>query len=290
MILEEIKRRNDDPQSSLWDGFLETLYRRTPYKNDVIGSTKTVGEMTRDMMVSQHDKFYVPSNMVVVVVGNVKAAHAEKRIKDFFGPLPKVPVPAQPNLFEPPSDDPEIKMFHRPAKQSHVALGFVGPTLNDPSQVSMDVLSTVLGGGQSSRLYQILREEKQFVWSVGSTFISHAGTGAFGVFAECPPERARGLTNDVYFILDQAVTDGFSTEELARAKAQIRSSWLFGQETYHGQASQWGFYAILGRPLLATTYLKELDRVTLQDLHNLLVIYFGSRQLSGAIVTPSDEK
>lgn len=287
VILEEIRRRNDNPQSDLWDAFLASLYRRTPYKNNVIGSEATIKAMTRDMMVDQHKAFYTASNMVVVVAGDVKSSHAVKRIKDFFGPMPKVPAPAQPPLLEPTSDDAVIKTISRPAKQAHVAVGFTGPVLNDKQQVAMDVLATVLGGGQSSRLYQTLREEKQLVWSVGSSFITHAGSGAFGIFAECTPERARGLPNEIYLLLYQADSDGFSPQELARAKAQMRSSWLFGQETYHGQASQWGFYATLGRPQLMATYLKELEKVTLQDLTNLLRIYFGSRQLSGAIVTPS---
>jgi zinc protease len=287
VILEEIRRRNDDPQSPLWDNFLEALYRRTPYRNNVIGSEKTIREMTRDMMVGQHQKFYVPSNMVVVVAGDVKSSLAVKRIKDFFGKLPKVPAPAQPSLFEPPSDDPVVRTITRPAKQAHVALGFTGPVLSDRSQVAMDTLAVVLGGGQGSRLYQSLREQKGLVWSVGSSFITHAGSGVLGIFAECPPERARGLENEVYLLLYEAESDGFAAEELERAKAQMRASWLFGQETYHGQASQWGFYSTLGRPGLMKTYLSDLDQVTVQDLRELLKTYFGSRRLSGSIVVPS---
>jgi zinc protease len=289
VILEEIKRRNDSPQSPMWDGFLESIYRASAYRNNVIGSEATIRAMTRDMMAGQHKKYYVASNMVVVVVGDVKASHARRRIKDFFGPLPATLPPPLPVLLQAPEDDPVVKYIDRPAKQAYVALGFTGPTLADPRQVAMDVLATILGGGQSSRLNQVLREEKQIVWSVGATFMSHAGSGAFGVFAECPPERARGLVNEIYLLLYQADSDGFTADELARAKAQMRSSWLFSQETYHGQASQWGFYSILGQPNVVDTYLKDLDRVTLGDLTDLLRIYFGSRQLSGAIVTPAPE-
>lgn len=287
VILEEIKRRNDNPQSPLWDNFLEALYRRTAYKNNVIGSEQTIREMTREMMVDQHKAFYVASNMIVVVAGDVKTSLAARRIKNFFGKMPKVPAPPQPPLFEPPSDDPVLKTISRPAKQAHVALGFTGPVLTDKRQVAMDVLAVVLGGGQGSRLYQVLREQKGLVWNVGASFITHAGSGVLGVFAECPPDRARGLENDVYLLLYEAESDGFTGEELARAKAQMRASWLFGQETYHGQASQWGFYSTLGRPSLMKTYLADLDLVTTEDLKDLLKIYFGSRRLSGAVVTPS---
>jgi zinc protease len=287
VILEEIRRRNDNPESDLWDEFLAALYRHTPYRRNVIGSMETIQAMTRDMMVQQFRAFYVPSNMVVVVVGNVKASLAEKRIKETFGKAPKSSPPAFPPLIEPPADRPVIKTITRQAQQAHVAVGFVGPILEDPKQVAMDLLSVALGGGQSSRLYQVLREEKQSVWNVGSSFITHAGSGAFGVFAECPPEKARSLPNDIYLLLFQAVNDGFSAEELARAKAQIRSSWLFSQETYHGQASQWGFYTVLNRPQLMKTYLKSLAGVTREDLQDLLKIYFRGRELSGAVLIPS---
>jgi len=87
-------------------------------------------------------------------------------------------------------------------------------------------------------------------------------------------------------ILHDLLTNGFRPEELARAKAQMQSSWLFSQETYHGQASQWGFYTTLGRPQLVRSYLKELKKVKLDDLQHLLERYFQGRELSGAVLIP----
>ncbi|HNF58199.1 MAG TPA: insulinase family protein, partial [Elusimicrobiota bacterium] len=98
VILEEIKRRNDDPRSDLWDVFLEGLYRRTPYRQQVIGSVETITAMTRDLMVRQHALFYVPNNVVVVVAGDVQRAAVEKKIKKIFGALPAGPTPPQPAL------------------------------------------------------------------------------------------------------------------------------------------------------------------------------------------------
>jgi zinc protease len=287
VILEEIKRRNDDPRSDLWDVFLEGLYRRTPYRQQVIGSVETITAMTRDLMVRQHALFYVPNNVVVVVAGDVQRAAVEKKIKKIFGALPAGPTPPQPALLEPPVAEPAVQqIYNDKAQQAHVALGFVGPTLKDPDQVVMDVLSTALGGGQSSRLYQKLREEKRQVWSISASFITHAGSGAFGIFAECPPEKTNSLPNDVYFLLGDVEFNGFTVDEVERAKAQIRSSWLFGQETYHGQASQWGFYTALGAPEVLETYLAKLDRVTAADLGRALTKYSLGRPLSGVVVKP----
>jgi zinc protease len=290
VILEEIKRRNDNPQSDLWDTFLEVMYPRTPYRQQVIGNVKSITEMPRETLVRQHREYYTAANMVVVVVGDVKKSAVMKQIKKYFGGLPKKAPPPQPPLFEPPAEKAEVKFISRPAQQAHVAVGFVGPTLNAPEQVATDVLATVLGGGNSSLLYQVLREQKRAVWSVGSTFITHAGSGLFGVFAECPPEKARSLPNDIYLLLYEADSSGFPPGELERAKAQIRSSWLFSQETYHGQASQWGFYTTLGRPALVKSYQKELERVTLKDLQNVFRTYFRARPLSGVVLMPSETK
>lgn len=287
VILEEIKRRDDNPQSDLWDEFLEILYRNTPYRQQVIGSVKTIKEMPRETLVQQHKTFYVPQNMVVVVVGDVKAAAAKKKIKDLFGALPRGEYPVFPLLQEGLLETSKLKEISRPAQQAHVALGFIGPTLEDPQQVAMDVLATTFGGGNSSRLYQTLREDKQKVWSIGSSFMTHYGSGAFAIFAECPPEKARSLPADIYLLLNEADSNGFNADEMARAKAQLRSSWLFSQETYHGQASQWGFYTVLNHPEVLTTYLKHLDKVTLEDLKDLLARYFQGRELSGVILRPS---
>jgi zinc protease len=150
----------------------------------------------------------------------------------------------------------------------------------------MDVLATVLGGGQSSRLYQKLREESRRVWNISASFISHAGSGAFAIFAECPPEKTVSLPNDIYFLLHEAEFGGFTQDELARAQSQIRSTWLFGQETYHGQASQWGFYTVLGAPKLVTAYLPLLDQVTTNDLVRVFSKYSLGRPLAGVVVLP----
>jgi zinc protease len=287
VILEEIKRRNDNPQSDLWDTFLETIYRHTAYRRQVIGSAEKIRAMPRETLIRQHKLFYVPGNMVVVVVGDVKASDARRRIKQAFGGLPKSEPPPFPPLIEPRADRGVVRSITRPAQQAHVALGFVGPSLDDPRQVAMDVLATVLGGGNSSRLYQTLREQKRSVWNVGSSFITHHGSGVLGIWAECPPEKARSLPNDLYLLLLDADSNGFKPDELARAKAQLRSSWLFSQETYHGQASQWGFYTVLDRPGMINDYVKMLNRVTLADLKDLLRFYFGGRQLSGVILKPA---
>lgn len=286
VILEEIKRRNDDPQSDLWDGFLETLYTKTPYRQRVIGSVESITAMTRDLMVEQHRLYYVPANLVVVVAGDIKRALVEKKIKSLYGSIKKVQPPALPFLLEPPTGSTEVRRLVRPAKQAHVALGFVGPALNSPDQVAMDLLATVVGGGQSSRLYQKLREEKRSVWSISASFITHAGSGAFGIFAECPPEKVNGLPNDIYFLLNEIQSEGFKPEEVERGKAQLRSGWLFGQETYHGQASQWGFYTVLGRPSMMTDYLKQLNALTGEHLRRALVDYSLGRPLAGVAVLP----
>lgn len=287
VILEEIKRRNDNPQSDVWDGLLEVVYKASAYRRNVIGSEKTIRAMPREVLMQQHQNYYVPQNMVVVIAGDVKAAVAKKKVSELFGGLKARPLPPFPNLAEPGKVMPEIKDISRQAQQAHVAFGFVGPSLSDPMQVAMDALSTLLGGGNSSRLYQSLREEKQLVWSVGSSFITHYGSGLFGIFAECPPEKARALASEVYFLLMDASNNGFDPRELARAKAQMRSSWLFSQETYHGQASTWGFYTALNQPKLATDYLKILDRVTMANVKDLLDTYFQGRELSGVVLRPS---
>lgn len=287
VILEEIKRRNDNPQSDLWDAFLEAVYRAAPYRRQVIGTVDTITKMTRDVMVRQHKNYYVASNMVVVVVGDVKAAQVKKRIRGAFAALPDTAAPAPPSLNEPPSEKADLRKISRPAQQAHVAVGFAGPTLDDPKQVAMDLLATTLGGGSSSPLYQTLREQERAVWGIGASFITHAGSGVLGVFAECPPENAPALPERVRSILAGLMKDGFSKEVVDRAKSMMRSSMLFSQETYHGQASQWGFYTILGRPELATRYVKELDKVRPADLTALLRRYFAGRELSGVILTPS---
>lgn len=169
---------------------MEALYTKTPYRQRVIGSVQTIQEMTRDRMVDQHRLYYVPNNMVVVVIGDVKKKAVEKQIKDVFGHLPRAALPPAPNLIEPPAENNEVRTIRRTAKQAYLAIGFVGPTLKDPNQVAMDVLATTIGAAKVPACIKF-REEKRLVWTVSASFITQSGSGAFGVFAECPPEKVR---------------------------------------------------------------------------------------------------
>lgn len=285
VILEEIKRRNDSPDAALWDSFSSTLYQKSPYHWRVIGTTESITVMKREALMKHYKTYYVPNNMVVVVTGDVKKEKILEQISKRMGPLPKRKLPPTPKLIE------EQGQAVRSTLKKHVGVahfmtGFLGPVLESPDQFPLDVLSSLLGDGRTALLNQSLREKKKVVYSVGCSFVAQRGTGMFVISGSCPPEKLGKAEAGAREVLKKFSAKSVTPEMLARAKTQIRTSWLFENETYHGQAENLAYFTLLGRKDLLKDYLTKIDQVTAQDLERVLKTYWNGRDMTTALLLP----
>src|SRR5204863_2315640 len=137
-------------------------------------------------------------------------------------------------------------MIEKPVQQSYIAMGIPTIGFGEPDVVGMDLLADVLGGGASARLYQRLREETQTMLSVSCDFVPFQQKGLFALFGETRPEKAQEAVWKLTEEIDRVRQAPVQPAELARAKARIKSEWLHGSETPHGQASTLGSLSALG--------------------------------------------
>ena len=284
VILEEIKRSEDNPHDVLYENFNKQLFTITPYRWRVLGTTEVVSNLTREDLINYYKKFYVPNNMILVIVGDVKYRNAKRTIKEFLVPLKLSPVPPRSSLIE-PVKTPTVKRITRDIQQSYLVSGFLGPELDrEDKQAAGDVLSVILGFGRSSRLYRKLREEKQLVYSIGSGFYSQLGTGIFAVSAVCKEENVELVKREISIEFDRIINEKVSTAELKKAKELVKSQMYFEHETYHQQAKTVGYWALSNKLKFAKNYLKKIDRVNANDLKKFLQTYYTG--LTTSIVEP----
>ena len=283
VVLEEIKRADDNPGTILYETFNGQMYSETPYRRRVLGSAESVGAMSREDLMEFYRSLYVAENMVLVVVGDIDIDASMKLIRESFSSARKGRKNARKGLSEPVKTPTEKRVAHS-VQMDYVMCGFLGPDIDSKHQYAADILSTILGSGLSARLYRRIKEEKQLAHTIEATFYTHQGSGIFMVTAMCDTEKTDRVVEEIKNELGNVLEQEIKDSEIKRAAEMTRSSWYFGQETYHGQASTVGYWALMERLDYVDTYIKNIDRVSEKSIRDFMKEHFNG--LTVTVVYP----
>lgn len=232
VILEEIAMYEDDPGDLVHDEFARAMFGDTPLGRPILGTVDTITALPRSAIKKFYRRAYTPDAMVISVAGNVDHASVVRDVKKIFADRldPSAEsAPARSGRGRTASGVP-VLISSRPTEQAHLMLGAPGLRRGDDRRFAVAVLSTALGGGMSSRLFQEVREKRGLAYSVYAYAQSFADTGVFGLYAGCLPNKADTVLDVCLTELDSVARDGLSTEELQRAKGQVKGSMVLGQE------------------------------------------------------------
>ncbi|MHB9155070.1 MAG: M16 family metallopeptidase [Endomicrobiales bacterium] len=286
VVIEEIRRHEDNPGAVLYDLFNEAVFRETPYHASIIGSSTVIANVTRDEIASYYHAHYTPEKMVLSIAGDVRPQEALQLVRETFGKQPKQAAPEEPRLIEPMHQAQSLRR-EKEVEHEYWYGGFVGPDLGSDDQFAADVAATVLGGGRSSRLFRKLREEKRLVYSIGSSFWSQRGSGAMVFSAVFEPKKEKdaldAASREIALFIDKGPTE----TEIKRVKEMIKAQWYFGLESFHDQASTLGYWQMQGRPEMVDIYIDRLEKVTAKDVTGFMKKYFTSQGLSQAFLEPA---
>jgi len=285
VVIEEIRRHIDNPGSILQDMFSESVFMKTPYRSSIIGTEDIIRRVSRDEISAYYHAHYIPSNMVVTIAGDVSAADALRLASETFGAQKPGKPTQDPVLVEPPHEPKTVRQS-KDVEHAYWLGGFLGPVITSDDQFAADMTATILGGGRSSRLFRVLREEKQLVYAVSSSYWSQRGSGAMVISAVYSPEKDKETMAEIQRVIDGLATDGPTDTELKRAKEMAKSQWFFGKETPHDNASLIGFWYLQGNPAMVDRYLSGIEAVTKDDVVRFLKKYFRPQGLSQALLMP----
>lgn len=274
VVLEEIAMRDDDPSDLVHDLFSDTYYGDTPIGRPILGTVKSISEMSRNTVFNYYKKKYLPQDLVVAVAGNIKhkrvVAMAEEALsRDNF--LDELGAPVlRPNTPVKNSKQQSVGLLYKKSEQAHMFYGMEGVARADERRFAMGVLSAALGGGMSSRLFQEIREKRGLAYSVYAYAQQFAGSGVLGFYAGCNPTKAIEVVEIIRSVLSDVADNGMTHEEIERAKGAVRGSLVLSQEDSGSRMSRIGKNEIVyGQVMDFDDILKAISRVSATDIREI---------------------
>ena len=276
VVLEEISMRDDDPSDLVHDLFSETFYGDTPVGRPILGTTKSIKNLSRNSIFNYYKEKYLPENIVISVAGNLKS---KRIIEESFNAISKDEFLEKGKLDSPKGNlrntksrfsSQKVGLINRKTEQAHLFLGVPGVARDDKRRFAMSVLSAALGGGMSSRLFQEIREKRGLAYSVYSYAQQYAGTGFLGFYAGCNPKKATEVVSLIRETLHDVANNGLSHEELTRAQGAVTGSLVLSQEDTGSRMTRIGKSEIVhGEVLGFDEILKEISRVDSVSIREL---------------------
>lgn len=287
VILEEYRRKQDNPYGLLYDEMYEAAYTAGPYRNSVLGSFESISALDRDDMFAYYENYYTADNMVLMVVGDVDPEKCMESIRPAFESLRKAARPATDAPRTTTLAAPGTRILQRDVNETYIGMALPAPALDDAKAVlAMDLAVTILGDGRSSRLYQKIKEEKRLVNSISAGFATHRYPGMNYAIATPADAEPSQIVSETWQVMKDLATTPPTEAEMAKARRVIRNGMLFGMETNTGQSSTIGYYYTLtGSNDFLNQYLERLDALTADDVAQVAKQYF-EREPVTVIIEP----
>jgi len=287
VIRREFAMGLDDPDRVAGLLLFATAYQRHPYHFPVIGDIEIYNQLTQDQVMQYYKTRYVPNNLTFVVVGDVDAAKMRQQLTEFFKAYPEKSL--KPVFI--PEEPPQLgrREVHQEfaTELTHLSLAWHIPEVTNPDVPALDLLSTILGDGRSSRLYRRVREEAGLVYRISAFSYTPGDPGLFGIDAALDPKKREAAEQLVLRILDEVKQSGVKAEELMKAKKMSLSHHLGALTTMRGQASDIGSNWLLTRNLnFSRDYLDAVQKVTLDDIKRVAAQYLTNENLTVISLNP----
>jgi len=298
VILEEISLYEDTPDELVHDLLAQCLWGSHPLGRSIIGTAGDVKSLTREDLLAFYRAHYHPGNTVLAVAGAVNPLVVEELAHRLLGSWPAREARPEPAGGGPEagaaSKRPGLRRDRRvrvkETEQVHFCLGTEGRSINHRDRYSLLVLSSLIGGGPSSRLFQAVREERGLAYSVYAFQAAYRDTGVFGIYAGSSPRSAPAVLDLIMAELNAIRRHGITGAELARAKEQIKSSLLMSLECTESRMSRLGrSELLLGRVPAPAAIIRRVEALGQEDIVQLAGQVLDPDHLSLAAVAPTPE-
>jgi predicted Zn-dependent peptidase len=284
VIVEEIAMCEDQPDDLVYQNLYASVYKGLPLGAPVIGTHETLAGMTAESLLDYKNCNYRACDILVSVAGKFNPADLEK-IEEMLAPLPAAECrPMAPCFYTP-----DFNLREKEIEQNHLVLGFPGLPVN--RNYAYSVMSSILGAGMSSRLFQKIREEHGLCYSIYSSQASHRDTGVAVIYTALGQETEKKALELIREVVELYVREGPSETELARAREQFKANTVMTEESAVSRSVGIGHSALFFGDVLETDeVIRRIDAVTREDVIEISRQIFDFSKLSLAVVgTPADE-
>jgi len=272
VICQEISKTFDDPEDYVFDMYFSAAYPDQPIGRAILGPAENVNRFTKQDLDSYIQAQYLPHRMVFSAAGNVNHDKVVDMVSKAFANVSSRP---DKTVEKAAYKGGEVKLS-RDIEQALLIFGFNGLDYTDKNYYDINVLSVILGGGMSSRLFQEVREKRGLVYTVSSFPTFYKDTGLFSIFAGTSEEQVKEL---IPVVCDEIgkITKGVTAEEMLRAKAQIKAEILMSRESTSKRSDRNAHQVIsYGRVKDVAEIVEGIDAVNEQSLKETAMRVFSS--------------
>jgi predicted Zn-dependent peptidase len=289
VILEEIKMYHDLPQYYVGELLEELLWPGHPLGQSLAGTSKTVGEMSASHLKNFKNTYYVPANTVISACGSIKHEELVALVRVKLG---KLKGPAAPDCIAARhiQEKPAVHLYHKQTEQMHLALGYLAYETNHKDYYVLALLSIILGGNMSSRLFNEVREKRGLAYSVSSGTKSLNDTGAFMVRAGVDNTKIVDALDLILKVLGKAACEGIKEDEFKRAQEYYMGQFLLGLEDTMDQMLWLGGVIISNDKVKSMEdVIKKIKAVTRADIKRVATQILDPSKINVAIIGPMTE-
>lgn len=287
VILREIAMGQDDPDTRFYESFFDTAYRVHPYRLPVIGHRDVFAALTREDLMAYYKARYVPDNLVVVVTGGVDPVALRAAVAEHFGAAPRRELASVYIPDEPAPQAPRTLHRYEEIELTRAGLAWPIPSLAHPDAPALDLLAMILGHGDSSLLWQVVREKARLVHSIDAACWNPGTSGLFYVSFTCDGGRREAAEAAVHKELARVARVGFTATQIRKAVRQMVVGEINTRKTVAGQASRLGVAEVVVGDLHHTRgYFERLREVTPAALKRVLATYLKPERITAVSLNP----
>jgi len=287
VVLEEIRRSEDDPHHVLGDATFATVFEAHPYRAPVLGTPESVASFDADKVQRFYRRWYAPDNLVVVATGDLDPDAFLAAVEAAFAKA--VPSGAKrARAVEPAQGALRVRLLERAFERTSLELCWPAVPFRHPDAPRLDLLAFVLGQGESSRLDRRVKEELGLADRIDASCYTPLDAGVFGVGADLAPERAPALIEAVLRETEALRHEPVGEEELEKARRNFLAAKAWECESVAGIARKLGSALLLtGDPGYEDTYLERVRSATREDLLRVAREWLAPERLSVVAVAPA---
>ena len=293
VVMEERRMRyEDDPQRLVYEEVLATAFKNHPYRWPVIGWMSDLQTISRDDLWEYYRSKYIPNNAFIIVGGNIEVNTVMEKIRKEFGPIPKGPEISKLEIREPEQRGERRIYVKKEAELPYVLSVYKTPNILDDDSYALDVLSMVLSGGKSARIYKSLIDEQRIALSAGASYSStYRYPFVFYFYGTAlPGEKIEDVENALYAEIDKIKNEPPADREVQKAKNQIEADFIMSQDSIYYQAMLIAEFEMIGDWQLKDRYLDGIRAVTPGDVRRVAKEYLIEDKRTVGILIPLKNK
>ena len=289
VVIEERRTRTeDDPGGFLGEEVSSVAFKAHPYGYPIIGWMEDIKRITPAEIRAFYQTYYLPNNAMVVAVGAFQAPAALQKIRRSFGRIPRGRTPPPVLAVEPPQNGERRVTVRKEAELPIVYLGWHVPNQRSDDAPALEVLSTILSGGRASRLYRDLVYQRQLALEAGGDYSYFSiDPNLFWFWATpMPGQTPETLEAELSRHMERLKAEPVTEEELARAKNQIESAFVFQEDSVHRRAALLARFELIGGYALKDSFITRIRAVTVADLTRVAGVWFAPERKSVGVLLP----